>query len=158
MPANAPASPRNPFLFLPGSATVTVAGVAGLPGTYNFTGPIEAFSTNHTLLNGSSLVVIGQADASGITGILGQRDDGFFGYDLAHALGPVSGSGFTSSSGFFPTTGGILHLTGSSGTSMLTVTGGERPALIQNRGTLSQPPLSIGPTGLITGSIGGVVT
>jgi len=106
----------SPFLVDVGSATVAVAGL----GTASLTGTIEAFSSYNSYKSlplGSPVFIIAQwdvppNDGTNFTSILGIADPSLSGYDLRSSFGPLFATGIgISSSGFYPTTSGLLHFT-----------------------------------------------
>jgi hypothetical protein len=121
-------APFTSLLINPGSATVNVAGL----GTFTFTGPIEVLSTfNDVVTLGGSGVLIAQLDnpaGTSVTGILGQQNPAFLGYNLQGPFGPFTSAGGALSgsdpSALFPTTGGLLRLTSPLSTATFTATGG----------------------------------
>jgi hypothetical protein len=141
----------------PGSATVSVGGFGG---PFTMLGSIEAFSTYNALVHGSSLAGIAQIDPSGppnFTGILVQSDPALYGYNLRDAFGPIVDSPGLVSTGdtsFYATTGGTLHMT-SATTSTLTVTGGDGTDAPLPGGPLGNPTmLNLPHVGLISSAIG----
>lgn len=114
-----------------GTATVTVDALA----TATLTGTIEAFSTYNTIVGGfgGPAFLIAQwdvppNDGTSFTHILGIVDAGLLGYNLQSPFGPVSDTGFgIASSGFYPTTNGLLHFTSGGNTVTFTATESSAP-------------------------------
>jgi len=106
------------FLINPGTATLTIGGL----GSATLTDSVEIVSSFNSTLGGLSAVVIvdttngGPADP---TGILWTNSPAFLGYNLATALGPVSGTGSVANKGpadgFFSTTAGNLQFAAGQG-------------------------------------------
>ena len=147
--SNVTPGPGGLSVFLVNPASSAIVRVAGL-GTATLNNPFGYEMVSSYLASpvfGSSVVLVAQLDnalGTSFTGLIGQIDPAFFGYDLRRSFGPqsglntdplVQGGSLSSLTVLYPTNMGVLRFTTAPVTSTLTATAVPEPPSILLLGT-----------------------